>query len=185
MNKKSAPLLVIVALLALAPLCSAQARCRVSDLKIGSSRDAVLAELTKRNCELKLSAAPSDGLQSDIMIPKDVDEKYWYYEVIFSRDKLVAVWSYSRIYKDSKEAFLAVYEELVPHSKAVEGSRPADMLGMRTLDATLSLRRPISEELQQIEPQAVIFDIRDLRVAFQLKKSKDGTEGVMVVTVRS
>jgi hypothetical protein len=172
---------ILSVLLLLSYTCVAQGNCRVYDLKIGTTRDAVLSELKNRGCELKINV-PDDGLEDDLVLPPG-DDKYAYQEVMFEKGKLVAVWSYSPYFSSAEEAFSRLFEELVKHSTPDHpGDKAHDVLGQRSISASVFLQRPIDESFFRA---LVGFEVDNGSVILKMKKSKDGIVGVEVATVRN
>jgi hypothetical protein len=161
--------------------CAAQGNCRVFDLQIGATRELVLSELKHRGCELKIEA-PENGLEDDLVL-RASDDKYSYNEIIFDKGKLRAVWSYSPLFFSADRAFSRLYEELAKHSTADNPMKKLnDALGQRSVGASVFLQRPIDES---IFLATVGFEVEDGTVFVKMKKSKDGSVGVEVETVRN
>jgi len=172
---------ILSVLLLLSYTCVAQGNCRVYDLKIGTTRAAALSELKNRGCELKIDA-PDNGLEDDLVLSAG-DDKYSYHEIIFDKGKLRAVWSYSPLFSSAEKALSSLYEELVKHSTPDHPEKKLnDVLGKRSVSASVFLQRPIDES---ISLATVGFDVENGTVFLKTKKSKDGIVGVEVATVRN
>jgi len=159
-----------------------QDNCRVYDLQIGTTREVILSELKHRGCELKVDEEPKDGLEDDLILARN-DERYSYHEVIFSKGKLIAVWSYSPLFSSADDAFSRLYSEIAKYSNLDNpGNKASDVLGERSVSASVFLQRPLDES---IFVKAIGFRVENGTVILKVKKARDGTRAVQVETVRN
>jgi hypothetical protein len=170
-------LLMLFVVLSCSP--SAWSECFVGNLHIGSHRDVVLKDLTNQGCKLK-SETPTGDLEDDLVIPQK-QYPHAYYEVIFNRGNLSAVWSYSPVYTSAADAFSMFYDELVTHSSPAKPGKLADALGQRSISgSSVFLLRPLTGESRTIG-----VELDDGTVFMKTEKNNDGTLGIVVQTVRN
>ncbi len=170
----------ICVLLLLSSFSHAQTACGVYQLKIGSKRDAVLSDLQKRGCDVKLNA-PEDGLERDVVLLKDGQE-YAYEELYFTEGKLVSLWSCSPWFTSAEKAFAALYRELALHSSPNKPELDKkNILGQRKVDGRVFLQKPVFEEFGD----KIIFDVADGSIFLNLRTGRNGGTSVQVSTVRN
>jgi len=170
---------VLTLLLLSLTLAHAQTTCSVFQLKIGSMREMVLADLHHKGCELRLNP-PNAGLEDDLVLLPKIED-YAYHEIIFIDGRLKAVWSYSPAFRSAEMAFTAFFGELSVHSYPDLGLDRKNLLGQRNVGKRVFLQNPVRVH----HAEKIGVDVDNRTVFLETIEEKDGTSSVRVAVVRN